>query len=393
MDTFIALAGVLPGLMDFFIAVMGVLFGLMACILILMIVLPIYGSMGLFVNKPEGLNKSGIHFFTNLEPGEIKILERGQAPVRMIMDVAGKHFARTKSPNDPEYWKLVSGETEDPTADIWAPIRWWAQIVYKRTRLVFTGIYPFQKVREREIERTTVDRQEVNRKSGTNLSLDVKKDVSDHFRARQFLFPVHVTAAETKDKIPLDIIGIAEMEVTNPHMAAYGTDRWDQAMINLITDAIVGVMKKMELDHALTSGNDADTRMISQTVEQITADQIKCGIQINAFRILEINPVLDDEGLRAIQSEALASQKAKATRIDGGARADALRSLNEANVAGGQHSIETMRAEALVRAAEAAGKNGGSVILMPGGTGRQEADPTQVAILAELKKLSRKDRT
>ena len=367
----------------------GVLFGLLACIAILMVVLPLFASAGLFVNKPEGLEKSGFHLFTNIAPGQVKIVERGEKPVRMVMNTAGKRFARNGSYNDPEYWELVPGTSEDPVAGVWFPIRWWASIVYRRLGLVFTGIYPFQKVREYKLARTTVTRSEdAKRDTASNLLLGDKEDISDHFRARQFLFPVHITAAETKDKIPLDIIGIAELEVTNPHKAAFGTDRWDQAIINLITDAIVGETKKMELDHALTAGNNDDVRMIATAVEAITADQLECGIQIGAFRILEINPVLDAEGLKAIQAEAIASQKAKATRIDGSARADALRALNEANVAGGEHSIATMEAEALVRAAEAAGKNGGSVILMPRG-GQGGADPTQTAILAELKKLNK----
>lgn len=356
---------------------------------IIMIVLPIYAGMGFFVNKPEELNKSGFHLFTSISPGQVKIVERGEKPIRMIMNTAGKRFARIGSTNDPDYWELIAGESEDPTADIWSPLRWWSQIIYRKTGLVFTGMYPFQKVREYELERTTIVRNEDNRQSASNLLLNVKKDISDHFRVRQFLFPVHITAAETKDKIPLDIIGTAELEVTNPHKAAFGTDRWDHAMINLITDAITAQVKKMGLDHALTAGNSADARMISAAVEGITEDKVECGIQIVAFRILEINPVLDAEGLKAIQAEAIALQKAKATRIDGGARADALKAVNEANKVGGNAAIATMNAEALVRAAEAAGKNGGSVILMPG-SGRNDVDPTQVAILAELKKLNKR---
>ena len=358
-------------------------------LIILMIVLPIYAGLGIFVSGPQGLNKSGFHLFTSISPGEIKIIERAKKPVRMIASLSARHFAKNKSPNDPEHWELVSGESEDPIADIWFPLRWWARIIYQNTGLVFTGVWPFQKVREYELERTTVVRVEGNPNSESNLKLEVKRDISDHFRARQFLFPVRIAAAETKDKMPVDVIGVAELEVTNPHKAAYGSDRWDRSIINLITDAITVQVKTMTLDQALTANDSTEARMISTVVMRITDDQIVCGIQIHEFRILEINPRLDQEGLNAIRAEAVAIQKGKATRIDGEARAYALNVINKANKEGGAAAVETMRAEALVRAAEAVGKNGGSAILMPPGNVRGDVDPTQLAILEELKKLNR----
>jgi regulator of protease activity HflC (stomatin/prohibitin superfamily) len=180
------------------------------------------------------------------------------------------------------------------------------------------------------------------------------------------------------------------MEVVNAYKAAFGTDRWDQKMINLVTDAINAKTKTLSLDEVLTADSGGAALAIQQAATGITEDTKVCGIEIKGFKILEINPVLDPEGLKAIQAEAIALQKAKATRIDGKARADALSEINKANAAGGEHSIATMEAEALVRAAEAAGRNG-SVFLMPGGN-RGGADPTQAAILAELKKLNERSR-
>jgi regulator of protease activity HflC (stomatin/prohibitin superfamily) len=248
-------------------------------------------------------------------------------------------------------------------------------------------------VREYTLERTKVNRKEVDRDKEpgkSNLILDVETDISDHYRTREFLFPMHITGAEVKGNIPLDIIGVAEMEVVNAYKAAFGTDRWDQKVINLITDAVNSKTKTLSLDQVLNAGSSAEAMEIASAATDISEDTHVCGIDIKGFKILEINPVLDQNGLRAIQAEAIALQTAKATRIDGQARADALRALNEANAAGGEHSIATMEAEALVRASEAAGKGGGSVILMPGNRSGNETDPTQVAILAELKKLNRR---
>lgn len=385
----------------------GVLTGLVICLIILMVLLPIYAASGIFVNKPKGLKKSGVHFFTKLTPGEVKIIVRGDKPVRMVMNNSSKKFKRSGTKDDPSHWELEniqdttadsndtgdSTESEDPTSDSHPLIRWWAKLVYTATGAVFTGIYPFQRVYEYEIERTTINRDEEGRpeteKTDSNLVLNVKRDISDHFRTRQFLFPVRVASAETKDKIPLDIIGVAEMEVQNPHKAAFGTDRWDHAVINLVTDAIITKVKQMDLDKVLSSDNETEARSISEAVEGIDKYGFEvCGVNILKFRILEINPVLDEAGLKAIQAAALAIQQAKATITDGQARADALRSINKANEEGGQHAVATMEAEMLVRAAKAAGAGGGNVILTPNNGSRSIVDPMQAAILAELQKLN-----
>lgn len=370
-------------------ALIGFALALAGIVLLIAIGLPALAAGGLFVNQPVGLEKSGFHLFTRLSPGQVKIIVRGNRPIRMIMNTAGKCFKRIGERDHSDYWEIDNGASEDPTAGIHPLFRLWAKGVYESTGLVFTGIYPFQRVYEYELERTVVQRNEGREGKSSNLVLTVKHDVSDHFRTRQFLYPMHITAAESNDKIPLDIVGTAEMQVENPHLAAYGTDRWDQAVINLVTDAITAETKQMTLDQALTANNPDEARRINTAVENIKADKSDFGIQITAFRILEINPALDEAGLRTLQAEAIATQAAKATRIDGKARADALRSVNEANAAGGEHSRATMEAEALVRAADAAGKGGGTVILTPQGNGGRTTDPTQAAILAELQKLNR----
>lgn len=374
--------------------VAGVLLGFVALVAAFLIITPIHAAGGLYVNRPTATGPSGFHLFTRLGPGQVKIIERNEKVVRMISDTPNKKFARKGDRNSPEYWEFVnSNAPEDPVADVWLPLRWWARLVYKYTGLVFTGIYPFQKVREYKLERTALRRTEDTTKAhrtDSNLILEVKEDWSDHFRTRQFLFPMHVTAAETKDKIPLDIIGVGEMHTVNAYKAAYGTDRWDQAVTNLATDKLNEKTRLLDLDWALTADDAARAQQIADSVKSISDDTKNNGIEITAFRILEINPVLDAEGMKTIQSEALAKQKAKATRIDGEARADALKKLNEANQAGGDYAIETMQAEAFVRAAEAASKGGGTVILSSPG-GREAANDTvQKAMLAEIKKLTKK---
>lgn len=380
---------------DFWAIVIGFTVGYVVLFLFVMLTAPLYIPRGMLTNKPTKEGPSGFHLFTFIEPGKVKIIVRGERVVRMVMDTANKKFARIGDRQGPEYWEIIDGQSEDPIADIHPLLRLWARYVFKTTGAVFTGIYPFQRVREYELERTAIahtepdDRNsEISGEKKTNIRLEVKTDFSDHYRQRTFLFTMNIKGAETKDKIPLDILGVAEMYAMNPFNAAFGTDRWDQAVVNMTTDAISSKTKTLTLDQALTAKNKTEARKINAAVLAIKDDTEVCGIEITGFRILEINPVLTADGLTAIQAEAFANQKGKATRIDGSNRAEALKELNLANQVGDlSAAIATMQNEGLVRAAEAVGKNGGTTILMPGSG--SSTDATQVAILAELKKLNK----
>lgn len=371
--------------------IFGILIGLGVVIFGFLVVVPFYAAtFGIFVNKPEGTKKSGMHFFTTIEPGQVKAIERNEKFVRMITDTPGKIFKRKGGPQ--EFWELVpapDGGKEDPVVDVWLPIRKWAELVYDITGLVFIGIYPIQRVREYKLSRTKLTRRETGTETETsNLVLESKEDVSDHVRSKIFLFPMHIKGAETKDKIPLDIIGVAELEVTNPYLTAYNTDRWEEAIVNITTDKIASVTRQHDLDSILSAASEDDARRISKAVEGGKEDTRVCGINLVSFRVLEINPVLSEEERKSLRAEAIALQKAKATRVDGKARADVIVDINKAQQEGGDTARATMEAEAFVRAAEAASKGDGTIILMPN-SGKSTTDPIQSAILSELKKLNR----
>lgn len=336
------------------------------------------------VNTPGGSEKSGMHFFTFPEEGKVKIVVRGDVVVRMIMLYGEHRFARTGSKDSPEYWKIVDGASEDPLEGISKFMRPWAQYVYATTGAVFTGIYPFQTVREYPIERTQMLRDEVQDKE-TNIRLHVKRDFSDHLRAREFLYPFRVGAADTKDKVPLNILAVIKARVVNPHKAAFGTDRWDVQLVNLATNAVTNYTRAHDIDQTLSVSDPAHAEAMNLAIQAIQEDEENYGIQIEGVDIIEISPVLSEADRSKLYAEVLAKSEGKATVIDGKSRAQALKDLNKANAAGGEYSIETMRAEALVRAADAA--KGGTIILTAAATGAN-TDPTQAAILAELKKLN-----
>ncbi len=379
-----------------FMILLGALFGVLLMAVIIGLLTPLFA--GYFVNKPVGMNKSGIHFFTLPEEGKAKIIVRGDTIVRMVMIYGGHRFARRGSREEAPFWQIVrtpAGEKDaHPLDDIHPLLQWWAQYVYKTTGAVFTGIYPFQTVHEYPIERTKIHRDEKeddasegtkdeNARKKDNLRLEVIEDLSDHFRVRQFLYPFRVPAADTKDKVPLNILGVLKARVKNPFKAGYGTDRWDIQTVNLATNATTNYTRSHTFEESLVAQDPDQAKDLNNEIKKIKDDDRKYGIEIDGVDLIDLSPNLSDKEKTQLYAEVLAQSLGKATERDGLARANALRELNKAIDEGGENSVEVQRMEALVNAAKAAA--GGTVILGSGLAGGSESQ-TLAAILAELRR-------
>lgn len=371
-----------------------VLLGLLIALIIAALATPLY--IGLLVNQQQPGKKSGFHLFTYIEHGQAKIVVRGERVVRMIMDSSSHRFKREGGVRSAAHWEIEESEDgENPLTGIHPFIMPWAKYVFRITGAVFTGIYPFQRVREYQLERTKISRKEDNvadtensaggtsSETESNLILKIKTDISDHYRTRVFLYPIHVVGAETKDKIPLEVIGVIKAHTTNPYLSGFGIDEWDQLLVNLSTDAINTTTRTLSVDDVLTAENADDAKRVSKAVTAITDDTRVGGIEIDGFDTNDIKPILSPENLSKLQAEALAKQVGKATVIDGKSRAEAQNAINKVMKKGGPEAVQTMQNEALVNAAAAAGKNG-TVFLNSGS--QQQNDPTLTAILAEIKR-------
>jgi regulator of protease activity HflC (stomatin/prohibitin superfamily) len=388
--TLVAYAVIMAALAFFvpiaFQAIIGLSIGLILVMVAFALLAP--ALIKYLINTPGGPDFSGIHFFTYPEEGMVKVIIRGKRVMRMIMLYGGHVFAKAggrTTTDRAEHWQIISSnDSEDPLYLVHPIIRPWAQWVYELTGAVFTGIWPFQTVREYYLERTKIFREE---KPGqkNNLVLQVDRDVSDHFRARQFLYPFRVHAADTKDRVPLNVLAVIKAHVTNPYKTAFGTDNWDQQTVNLATNAVTSFTGKKNFDEMLTAMGSNQDGELNQAIAAIQDDEEQYGIEIDGVDIVDISPDLSDADKSKLYSEVLANALAAATRIDGKARADALRELNKATDEGGDNSVEALRMEAFVRAAQAAA--GGTIILGGGFSGGSETQ-TLAAILAELRKLN-----
>lgn len=369
--------------------VFGILGGIGVFILIFLLVAPAFVSAGLFVNTPGETTRSGIHFFTFIEQGEIKFVVRGDNIVRAIMNTSGKKFAKIGTTQDESFYKMIDGTPEDPTSYVWWLLRPWASYVYKTTGAVFTGVYPFQRIREKELERTKIIRTEIldaDGKKEENLKLEVVTDFSDHFRLRRFLFNVHVIGAETKDKIPVDFLFVMECETNNPFVAAFGIDRWENALTNYATDRLTLKTRTMTLDQILTADDIKMSGLLKKAIVTGTHPQKEIGVTIRTVTFLKSEPRVTPEELLKLRAEAFAIQTAKATRIDGRARADNLRDLNKANEEGGVYALATLEAETRVRTAAAAGAKG--LVIMTSSDAK--IDPVAAAQLRALEEKNTK---
>ena len=359
--------------------------GLFLIFVMFMLSVPLFVHQ--FVNNGGGDTKSGFHLFTFLEEGKAKIIIRGETPVRAIMNFADHRFKRVGERTSAKYWEVVdiqkigdlgfnseNDRPEKPYRDCHWFVRPWAAYVYRLTGAVFTGIYPFQRVHEYRLERT-----KIIRKDGEIGGLASVEDISDHFRVRNFLYPILVPSADTLDKISLKILVTLVARITNPYSAAFGIDHWDQKLVNEGTDAISNFARTRNLEDVMSAKDAAKALELKEAIKKVGDDTID-GFDMVDADINDISPNLNDEEKARLYAEALAKPVAAATKIDGKARADVLRDLNEANAAGGEFALATLTTEAQVRMAK---ESKGGTTLFVGGTNDSNA-----AILATLQKIN-----
>lgn len=372
-------------------------------------------------NKPR-YEKSEFGFFTYLEPGRVKIVERGERFVRALMRFddhmfLGERSDNTLQPKDEKYWEVVSSvDNTDPTNPkqrfkdshplpfpgrklgryrivwlLYSPlsILWWLwkRWVYAITGAVFTGIYPYQKVRIYPIERfkkTTLENGEIN--------LLRIMDYSDHYRVADFQFPFQVPQADTQNNLPVAVKENVIARVFNPYLTAYNTDDdWTTRLLASVTEAVTNHTRSKTQEEVLASKSKDMARDLSVAIEEVgkKADDVAhrgstadFGVEIIRAQNLDITPVeLKENSMqRRLADVALAKvdRAAREERAKGEAAAirESGRALQEF-----PEAIEVARIEGLVRTAGAVSKE---AIVILGGA--QTVDPGQASLVRELRR-------
>ena len=229
--------------------ILGAVSGIVIFLLLFGFASPLF--IGLLVNhpdqKPKELRK-GPYFFTYMTHNVVKIKVRGDRLIGMLMNNGHLKFKNEKPENilDPQNWEICSN---DPSSEkllsseelllelTWNPISWWAVWVYRVTGAIFTGIYPFQKLKMFEIRRVLQEKD----KDGNPLTKDGKpvfKEVteeSDHLIISEFIWNFIVPSADTRDTgVKVRVEGALRVQCVNPYLTTWGTYRWDLALYNAI---------------------------------------------------------------------------------------------------------------------------------------------------------------
>jgi regulator of protease activity HflC (stomatin/prohibitin superfamily) len=362
-------------------------------------------------------------FFTEVKPGRVKIIEKGGEFIRCVMsyedhvfagEVPGSDLRR----NDDAYWEVlakkeVPKKVKDSHPLPWKPswIGWvllpvsffwwvWKRWVFKLTGYVFTGIYPFQRVRtdtleyfvkQKEGSSSVGESDAAGNKHGEERIIRIE-DYSDHFRVADFQFPVRVPSADTLDKIPVRVFVDMMARVFNPYQTAYWIDKWSSRLSAASVDAISHYTRARYYDDVISISKESEEREFSEEVVKIgnTAQDgsltrnsvVPIGIRLSQALILDISPVREEDGVAlGEEARARAEKKAMVERAEG--RSAEIRKQAEAVRDNGHIGLAVLASERNVRTATAAGDK---AIVIVGGSA--DADPIQAAILHELKQLN-----
>ncbi len=388
------------------------------------------------VNQPGLTRPSGFHLFTERTEGRAKFFVRGKVVVRGDLLMAGHCYAREGDPSVPRhlwhkapaFWDIrpcrdydkpvldvdgkETGQTirmpnmpeEDPIQDINPYLQVWARWVLVRTGVLFSGFYPWQRVREQKFERVEFgpDPSAPPEVQAAQAKLSYPThtviDQSDHFRTLDSQFLVEADAADTLDRVSVRALAILNCKVINPYRAAFATDRWDRQISYLALNAATNYTRAHMLDDVLsaktaanqnTNGTPTAVDGFQKAIEAIKDDSPD-GFEIQKVAMLEITPNLSEAELKELYAGALAKPLAEARRIKGLADVDVLKATNKAmSEVDPQIAIAAQESEAMVRAA-AATKDGAIVMLGAGSSKKQSISPLDAAILAELKRGNRR---
>ena len=378
--------------------------------------------------RARDYDPSTFGFFTTLHPGQVKIIKkRGGRFVRCIMAYDRHMFKGERSDNElttkhADYWEVVdTGSSYQESHPIpfpktkskgwwwllWAislliRVPWWLWKIYvfRITGAVFTGLPWFQIVLVYPMERFyrvthgthgTHDRGEVE--------LIRREDYSDQYRVAHFQYAALIGKADTRDKISVNVLLNVVAVVFNPYTVAYNTDNdWPTRFLGSISNRVTLFTRGLPLDEVWTAKSPDTAAELAKFItdggtyfspEELARDPhlydgstCQIGIRIVETQVLDISPSNPDDELQlGGQARAIVQKLADQELAKGKAayileEGEALKAHPHADI--------VVQTEAMVRAAEAAGRNGGIVIL-----GGQSFDPGQAAILQELRKQNK----
>ena len=361
-------------------------------------------------NRPKDVKRrsyqpSSFGFFTTLQPGQVKIIERGKRFKRCIMRYDNHMFIGERAgegirQNSEKYWEVVEteGAGNEDSYPIHLPdnanflqrlLHAWSKNVYEVTGYVFTGLYPFQTVRV-----YPMDRYNLIHSDDGSVTTEVQEDFSDHYRVEDFQFPVAVRKADTKDKIPVDIVLNFIGRVENAYEVAYATDNdWSARLMSDISNAAMSWTRHTALDSVLSAKNATDGLRLKRAVLSVdsrkrTEDGTEEGIESYGLAaidasIIDISPSkFDNEITNKLGDLAIARIDREAAKQRAKGEAAGVGEFAAAAAKHGRLGSRALEVQGKINTAKAAGQN--AIVIIGDNSGKP--DPILAALLREQKK-------
>ena len=423
MTTFFVVLGELLLRVSLVFAIMNETFriiflGICLALLVIVVLIFIFGLLSplfiqILVNNPKGeeISPNKVHFFTFIEPGQVKIIVRGKRFIRAIMNDPERMFLKMGDSRNADYWWVVParpGEVSEPIPAFnpTNPLSWWIHWVYRQTGAVFVGIWPFQGVRTEKNQRIR------QKKENGRVILDTKglavledvEDWSDHLRVKGFFWYFKTPTADTKDFLKIGFQGNLLVRCVNPYLATYNQDRWDNSLHNKVSTLITAYCKSKKYADLSTSTDEERYQMADflksnlndslSPTEQGVEEKKGIGMETLQADITDQDPQLDEKERTSLTEPWRAEQAKKATiTASEGARqkrinesegeAQAIVNRIVAIKTGGEIGEMLARYDAWTNTA----KSGGATYFFGDNRGgSQELDPIIFAKLEEIRK-------
>ncbi len=364
-------------------------------------------------------------FFTTLQPGQVKIIERGERFVKCIMRWPGYTFAYIKDPKikkEEDKWavkpstntqkkeedKSEVDDTGDKARDAY-PVpkvsegmkswwlipkipflpqiilwRLWKQYMYRFFGYVFTGIPPFQTVRTYPIEYF-----EEGTSSDGQYVLKRRSNRSDHYRVAVFYYPFPMDSADTANMIPAELAVGLTTQTVNPYSLAYKTDKaWASRYVSIARSVVNDQTRVRAIEEIVGSSGSKDVKEELSEIYKDIKESIEKEIKDFGLKLLSVNTpsrkTADPAAIKQLGAPGFAAAAGKARVIEAEKEAEALALVAAAINNAGASGDLAAQIEGRIRTVSSAGDR--AIVSIGDGGAKNETDRMLKAILAELRK-------
>lgn len=148
---------------------------------------------------------------------------------------------------------------------------------------------------------------------GLNLIIPFVDDVAYKVTTKDIVLDIPSQEVITRDNVVIIANAVAYINIVRPDKAVYGIEDYEYGIRNLVQTSLRSIIGEMDLDNALSSRDEINTKLKHAISEDIS----DWGITLKTVEIQDINP--SDTMQTAMEEQAAAERQRRAivTRADG----------------------------------------------------------------------------